>query len=140
MSLWRRFLYFLNGYFPLKKQTFTYFIPAPPVRKSGYREKSFDSLVQQLSQIGFKILDINTSTINDTERIGMWVVITVAPFTKEASLLDPSHFPKEFINMDQGQNQTENNIVTESEDLSKTIELPKDNIEEDEINGIYYID
>ncbi|MCR9205363.1 MAG: hypothetical protein NXH75_12345 [Halobacteriovoraceae bacterium] len=139
MSYIYKLFYLLNGLIPFKKQTFTYFIPAPPMRKSGYREKGFDSLVKQLGSFGFKILDINTTTINDSERLGMWVVITVAPFTMEAFEHDASQFPEEFINIVQEQSQTEALNDTPST-ISKAIDLPKENEEEDEIKGIYYID
>lgn len=110
------------------------------MRKSGYREKGFDSLIKQLTGFGFKILDINTTTINDSERLGMWVVIMVAPFTKEAFDHDASQFPEEFINIVQEESPHIEPINETPNAASKAIDLPKENEEDDEIKGIYYID
>lgn len=139
MKILNKFFYLLNGLLPLKKQTFTYYIPAPPLRKSGYREKAFDSIIQQLTNIGFRILDINATAINDSERLGMWVVLTVAPYTAEAFKHDASQFPEEFINMVQENSNDIKEEINPSKP-TKAIELPNENHEEDEIKGIYYID
>jgi hypothetical protein len=37
---------------------FTYFLPSPPQRKTGYREKEFDKILQGILQSGFTILDL----------------------------------------------------------------------------------
>lgn len=37
------------------RKTFTYFIPAPPQRKSGYREREFDKIMQGILSAGFEI-------------------------------------------------------------------------------------
>ena len=47
-----------------KIQTFTYYVPAPPPRKSGYREKDFDKLCFHFINRGFNILEIKTLTAN----------------------------------------------------------------------------
>jgi len=39
---------------------FTYFLPAPPHRKSGYREIEFDKILQGYLQSGYEIHDMQT--------------------------------------------------------------------------------
>ena len=41
-------------------KTFTYFIPSPPHRKNGYREKEFDKIMQGILQSGFELIDLQT--------------------------------------------------------------------------------
>lgn len=64
-------------------KTFTYFIPAPPARKTGYQEKEFDSIVNNIIKMGFEIVKINTSTISHDQNCGMWVVCLIGAKTKE---------------------------------------------------------
>ena len=42
------------------RTTFTYFIPSPPQRKSGYREIEFDKIMRGILQSGFEIESIET--------------------------------------------------------------------------------
>lgn len=37
------------------RMTFTYFIPAPPQRKTGYREVEFDKIMRGILETGFEI-------------------------------------------------------------------------------------
>ncbi|EQC44313.1 hypothetical protein [Bacteriovorax sp. Seq25_V] len=54
-------------------EVFTYFIPAPPVRPTGYREKDFDTICKTLNKydLDYKILD----TIGHTN--GFWIIIKI---------------------------------------------------------------
>lgn len=70
-----------NTYFGVK--TFTYFIPAPPARKTGYQEKEFDSIISNLMKMGFEIVSVNTSSFANDKRCGMWVVCVLGARTKE---------------------------------------------------------
>ncbi|OFZ22187.1 MAG: hypothetical protein A2202_03760 [Bdellovibrionales bacterium RIFOXYA1_FULL_36_14] len=55
-------------------QTFTYFIPAPPERKSGYREKQFDKIVfELLNNKGYELISMHTQ--NCHHQSGMWVIL-----------------------------------------------------------------
>jgi len=38
-------------------KTFTYFIPAPPRRKTGYREREFDKIIHGILTDGHEIID-----------------------------------------------------------------------------------
>ena len=118
-------------------QTFTYFIPAPPSRKSGYREKNFDTLTHQLAQKGFDILDIKTQSISHGEQPGIYVILKLNALTQEARELKPSDFPQEFTN----DSQVNLTALNEHSNHERSIELPKNSDDhDDEVKGIYYID
>ncbi len=149
----------LFSQYPL--QTFTYFIPAPPERKQGYREKAFDQIIQKLTKMDFELVDIKTQAINNDSRSGMWAIATIKPLTKKASELSVSDFPNEgetIVKADKLDSTefTQNLAHFPSKDdnlgnkaLAQTptegIELPRDsstddNEYEDKVEGIYYID
>lgn len=44
------------------RTTFTYFIPAPPHRKSGYREIEFDKIMRGIIECGFEIETLETQS------------------------------------------------------------------------------
>lgn len=122
-------------------QTFTYFLPAPPARKSGYREKGFDNLVKELGSKGFEITDIRTQAISGNEQPGLWVIVCIRPVTNEALSISPSDFPKEFSSKEENILLGKQQNIIPSE--GKTIDLPNNVPEEeqkDEVEGIYYID
>ena len=57
----------------VKIQTFTYFLPTPPQRKKGFREKEFDSLFAKIVDSGHQLLEMHTEQ-NDS---GMWVILVL---------------------------------------------------------------
>ncbi|OFZ25846.1 MAG: hypothetical protein A2381_11195 [Bdellovibrionales bacterium RIFOXYB1_FULL_37_110] len=64
-------------------QTFTYFIPAPPERKTGYREKQFDKIVfELLNNKGYEIISIHTQ--NCHQQSGMWVILELQTLNSNA--------------------------------------------------------
>mgnify|MGYP000330210512 CR=1 FL=1 len=81
-----------NPYFGTK--TFTYYIPAPPIRKTGYQEREFDSLMSGLTKMGFEIIDFKLSSHGSESKSGMWVVCLLGAKTKsifeQSILLDTS--------------------------------------------------
>jgi len=95
-------------------QLFTYFIPSPPPRKSGYREKELDSIFEQLVEIGFEICDYQTQALPSGEQPGLWVMARLRAKTEQARNTKVKDFPEEF--------------------------LPKQDSHHDEVEGIYYID
>ena len=99
---------------PMEYQTFTYFIPSPPLRRNGYREKEIDGLFQQLKELGFALIDYKTQALNFGQQPGLWVFARLYPLTKEAQSINVQDFPMELNN-----------------DLSN---------EDDSLEGIYYID
>jgi hypothetical protein len=42
------------------RTTFTYFVPAPPLRKTGYREVEFDKIMRGILTAGFELEDLQT--------------------------------------------------------------------------------
>lgn len=118
-------------YYKYKKVSlFTYFIPAPPARKTGYREKSFDSLIFKLIEMGFKILEVDTQGVNQQEASGMWVIVKVQSTSLESFNHNPADFPTEF------EGGIENNIgLAQAKEAS--IEL---DVNDEPIKGLYQID
>ena len=62
--------------FPL--QTFTYYVPAPPDRGTGYREKEFDRLFSQFMEQGFELEDLKTVSQSGTSASGTAAALNVA--------------------------------------------------------------
>lgn len=64
--------------------TFTYYIPAPPHRKSGYREKEFDKILTGILASGFKIVSLHTQAVNS----GLYVMAVLEAQDIKVSKLD----------------------------------------------------
>lgn len=118
-----------------KIQTFTYYIPAPPQRKTGYREKEFDSLFYEFINRGFEILEFKAIPHTGANHSGMWVIFAVRALTKEAEELD---FELEVPPAPDLQSK----ISLKDQSLAeKTVDLPP--LEPDmteEVQGLYPID
>lgn len=71
-----------------KIQTFTYFIPSPPARKTGYREKEFDKITYEILNRGYEIIDLKTQATTNATSSGMWVIFLLRALNENASLLD----------------------------------------------------
>lgn len=65
-------------------KTFTYFIPAPPHRKTGYREKEFDKIMQGFLQSGFELIDMKVQAVET----GLFVVALLKATSKKVAKLD----------------------------------------------------
>ena len=61
-------------------KTFTYFIPAPPKRKTGYREREFDKIVHGILSDGHEIIDWNMQGAEG----GVYVVFILGSLNKKA--------------------------------------------------------
>lgn len=72
----------------LPLQTFTYYIPAPPHRKNGYREREFDKIMAGISHAGFEIIDLKVQSVSTHDHGGLFVVATIRPLNKKAQALD----------------------------------------------------
>lgn len=99
-----------------KIQSFTYFIPAPPHRQTGYREKHFDRLLTEFLSYGFEVVDFKTQSLASSSSAGMWIICLVRPTNKEA----------EAMNWDNFQEKLANNVS-------------KDARQKSSIDGFYYI-
>lgn len=70
-----------------KIQSFTYYIPCPPGRAEGYREKQFDKVFSNFINQGYRILSTHTVSHNSQQQSGMWFVcICEVPQHLERSL------------------------------------------------------
>ena len=78
-----------------RTRTFTYFVPAPPNRKTGYQEKEFDQICDFLVGKDFDILDIKMEAFASDTAAGVWILcILGARTTKAATMsldIDYSH-------------------------------------------------
>ena len=54
-----------------KVEYFTYFLPSPPSRKTGYREKEFDQITKEAIAKGYTILELNTRA----NASGVWIIL-----------------------------------------------------------------
>ena len=75
-----------------KMQSFTFYIPSPPERKIGYREKQFDKLFYEFINQGYEILSINTQSNNNPNHSGMWVICIVRALNEKAEKLNLNAF------------------------------------------------
>jgi hypothetical protein len=71
-----------------KIQSFTFYIPSPPERSTGYREKHFDKLFYQFINRGFEIISVNTESSSGTNQSGMWIICLVRALNEEANKLN----------------------------------------------------
>ncbi len=71
-----------------KIQSFTFFIPSPPPRSSGYREKQFDKLFYDFINKGYRIIDFKTQASSGEKQSGMWIVFVVQALNNEAEALN----------------------------------------------------
>ncbi|MDD4975029.1 MAG: hypothetical protein PHY93_11795 [Bacteriovorax sp.] len=71
-----------------KIQSFTFFIPSPPARASGYREKQFDKLFYEFINKGYRILNFTTQASTGEKHSGMWIIFVVQALNKEAEGLN----------------------------------------------------
>ena len=76
-----QFLLRKNKYYG--KKTFTFYIPAPPARKTGYQEKEFDNLIEHILGLGFELVDFKLQSHSGEERTGLWVLCILGAPTKE---------------------------------------------------------
>ncbi len=75
-----------------KIQSFTYYIPSPPERKNGYREKQFDKVFYDFINQGFEILSITTQNNTNTSHSGMWIVCVVRALNQKADKLNLDYY------------------------------------------------
>jgi len=78
----------LMGREEFKIQTFTYYVPAPPPRKTGYREKEFDSLFYQFINRGYEVIDMKTVPHTGVNQCGMWIIILARALNEDANAID----------------------------------------------------
>ncbi len=69
------------------RATFTFFVPAPPLRKSGYREVEFDKIMRGIMESGFELEELKTVTsANGIFLIGLLRTTSKKVFESDAQL------------------------------------------------------
>lgn len=69
------------------RTSFTYFIPAPPQRNSGYREREFDKIMQGILNSGFEIEEFRTESVQ-LPQSGIFIVAILKSKSKKVLKLD----------------------------------------------------
>lgn len=70
-------------------KTFTYFIPAPPKRNHGYREKEFDKIFHGLLTSGqYELVQMQAKPVSSDDQAGLFVILLLKPLTKAAAELN----------------------------------------------------
>ena len=64
-------------------ETLTYFIPAPPPRQTGYREKELDVLISTIAETGLKFKIDQTIA----HKNGFWAIILISGTKQQFELL-----------------------------------------------------
>jgi hypothetical protein len=135
-----------------KIQTFTYFIPAPKPRKTGYREKQFDKLFYEFINLGYKIIDFKTQQcVSGQEASGMWVIFILQAKNAQAEVLNLDKFGllhlenqnEDVISHTHSDTKDLVNAIEDahnSESEKDTIDLPELSEEfSNEVKGLYQI-
>ncbi|MBA2405880.1 MAG: hypothetical protein H0V66_13975 [Bdellovibrionales bacterium] len=91
-------------------KTFTYFIPAPPQRKNGYREKEFDKIMHGILQSGFELLDLQTQAMEN----GMFVLAVLKVPSKKVAKVDEHLDMQDRFKL--RDSHTSNEIILDDED------------------------
>ena len=66
-------------------RTFTYFVPAPPNRKTGYQEKEFDHICKYLVGKNFDIIDIKMEAFANDSAAGVWILCILGAKSQDAA-------------------------------------------------------
>lgn len=71
-------------------KTFTFYIPAPPHRKTGYREREFDKIMQGILTSGFELVSLTAHPVGGDDNSGLFIVSTIKARDKKVFALDES--------------------------------------------------
>jgi len=97
-----------------KIQSFTFYVPSPPARSTGYREKQFDKIFYNFINKGYRILHFKTQQSSSSTHSGMWLIFIV----------QATNYQSEDLKL---------------EDVMQETEIKKSNMQ-DQIDGLYYIE
>jgi hypothetical protein len=91
-----------------KIQSFTFFIPSPPPRNTGYREKQFDRIFYEFINKGFEIVSFKTQACSSTIQSGMWIICVVRALNEKANQLSLDDiYNDQMINRKNNKNEVE---------------------------------
>ena len=95
--MWTNLIDFIKTILPIyhfKIHSFTYFLPSPPPRSTGFREKQFDKVFYNFINKGFKIISVNSNYHNDTKGAsGIWLIFTVQARNSKAEKFNLNDLP-----------------------------------------------
>jgi len=131
-----------------KIQSFTFYIPSPPERRHGYREKQFDKVFYHFINLGYEIISTQTQANPHPGHSGMWFVCIVRAKNDEAEKLNLDN-----ILMDEFQSENQPDFASHTglaadADISspqeqKTIDLGEHGLHHDHddetLEGLYYV-
>lgn len=80
-----------------KIQSFTFYIPSPPPRSTGYREKQFDKLFYEFINKGYDILHFTTQASTGEKQSGMWLIFVLQAKNARAEALNLNEFAADLI-------------------------------------------
>ncbi|HLE10511.1 MAG: hypothetical protein A2504_14395 [Bdellovibrionales bacterium RIFOXYD12_FULL_39_22] len=108
----------ISPFYSYRRQSFTYYIPAPPQRSRGYREKQFDTIFYNFINRGFKIISSHIQPHHGEDQSGLWVMIIVEAINSAAEKLlleeeiTNNLFPEEIYHLEEEkENEGEHNHV-----------------------------
>ncbi len=78
----------IDSAFTYLVKSFTYYLPAPPKRRSGYREKQFDKIFNTILSQGFAVETVNTVAHTSANGNGVWLHFILRPLNEYANNLD----------------------------------------------------
>jgi len=87
-QLWLKLVSLFSPKQKFPPKSFTYYIPAPPKRTTGYQEKELDKILTTLFSYGFKLLELKTEGHKESEKSGLWVIAILEPLNEKAHSLD----------------------------------------------------
>jgi hypothetical protein len=67
----------------LDVKTFTYYIPAPPRRRTGFREREFDKIMHGILSTGHDVIDWKIQSVGGDEG-GLYVIFLIGSTKKTA--------------------------------------------------------
>lgn len=128
-----------------KIQTFTYFIPAPKPRNTGYREKHFDRIFYEFINKGYKVIDFKTQQCTTgQETSGIWLIFLVQAKNAQAEQLNLDEIDIQSFTNEESQvtSHTDEQVMmtNDGQEGETFIELPETPEEfTDEVQGLYQI-
>lgn len=117
--------------------TYTYYIPAPPKRGQGYREKQFDKLIEEIVNLEIEIINIHCQSHESGQGSGMWALCLLKGRPKQIELLNLLENDHNITSTANPYEEGENNSLNGQTE----IELPENDNQsftEKKIKGIYY--
>lgn len=81
-------------------KSFTYYIPGPPERKIGYREKEFDMIFADFINRGHKVISQQVVSHQGASSSGVWVFLMVQATNPKYAQLDLNYPDLDLLNSD----------------------------------------